>query len=230
MGRTPAHPLAEHPLDALPGNIQCSVPASQRNWLVAVLLESSLRQCASYVSGTTLDVGCGWRPYEKTFFAGASKYIGSDYLSPRSRPDLVSSALAIPFREGVFDTVVSTEVLEHVPDPLKCLKEMHRVLKPGGYLVLSTPMYWPRHEVPYDYFRYPYDGLLYLLESSGFRLTKLFNRGRSYSFLGQVLQQVHPIRARAINWLINQFFIWCDRRLKHDAITMGWTLVGQKPS
>ena len=64
---------------------------------MVLMLENSLRQCAQYVKGTTLDVGCGRRPYEKTFFADASKYIGTDYLSDRSRPDVVCSALDLAF-------------------------------------------------------------------------------------------------------------------------------------
>lgn len=202
---------------------------SHRAYLVTVMLENSLRRCASYVRGVTLDVGCGHRPYEKTFFCGATRYVGTDYLSDRSCPDVIASAVNIPFADASFDTVVSTEVLEHLPEPLRALSEMQRVLKPGGHLILSTPMYWPRHEVPYDFFRYPYDGMLHLVSTSGFELKRLFNRGRSYAFLGQVVQHVHPLRARAIDWCINRFFLWCDRRLKHETLTMGWTVVAQKP-
>jgi SAM-dependent methyltransferase len=229
MARTPAHPLAEHPLDRLPGEVQCPLPRHHRAYLHTLMLEASLSQCRQFVRGDVLDVGCGRRPYEKTFFAGANKYVGTDYLSDRSHPDVISSAQQIPFAANSFDTVVSTEVLEHVADPLQAMREMRRVLKPGGFLILSVPMYWPRHEVPYDFFRYPYDGILHLLKESGLQLTKLFNRGRSYAFLGQALQHVHPVTAWAVNWLINQFFLWCDRRLKHDVLTMGWTVVARKP-
>ena len=194
------------------------------------MLENSLRKCAPFVQGRTLDVGCGNRPYEKTYFVGASEYIGADYQTDRSRPDVVCSALDLPFPPGSFDTVVCTEVLEHVPHPARALAEIHRVLKPGGFLVLTVPMYWPRHDLPYDFFRYPYDGLLHLVSQSGLELHKLYNRGRSYAFLGQVFQHVQPVPSRAFSWLVNRFFLWCDRRLKHDTLTMGWTLVAQKPA
>jgi SAM-dependent methyltransferase len=227
--RIRAYPLAAHPLDGFSGVPACSLPVSNRAYLTLVMLENSLRQCAPFVKGHVLDVGCGHRPYEKSFFASATRYIGIDYLSDRSRPDVISSALALPFKPATFDTVVSTEVLEHVPNPATALDEMARVLKPGGHLVLSVPLYWPRHEVPYDFFRYPYDGLLHLIEESGFKLERLFNRGRSYAFLGQVFQHVQPISARPVNWLVNRFFLWCDRRLQHDELTLGWTLVAKKP-
>ena len=229
MPRTPAHPLAKHPLENLPQGFKCSEPTSRRSFLHTLMLEASLKQCGAYVKGTTLDVGCGHKPYEKTFFAGAEKYIGMDYLTDRSKPDVVGSATDIPLGDASFDTVVSTEVLEHVPDPLKALREMYRVLKPGGYLILSTPMYWPRHEVPYDYFRYPYDGLLHLIKTSGFELKELFNRGRSYAFIGVVVQGTQPIPWKPVNWLINRFFLWCDCHLKHDVHTLGWTFVAQRP-
>jgi len=229
MSRTPAHPLAEHPLDRLAGKVQCTLPPHDRAYLNALMLEASLAQCQAFVKGHLLDVGCGRCPYKRTFFAGARKYIGTDYLSDRSHPDVISSAVQIPFAANSFDTVVSTEVLEHVPEPFQAIREMRRVLKPGGFLILSTPMYWPRHEEPYDFFRYPYDGILYFVKESGLELTKLFNRGRSYVFLGQAVQHVHPVAAKPVSWLINKFFLWCDRRLKHDVLTMGWTVVARKP-
>ena len=230
MGRTKSHPLAEHPLDGVRGKVQCSHRLCARTFLATALLEGSLRQCAGYVRGRLLDVGCGMRPYEKTFFSAATEYVGADYLSDRSRPDVMCSALGLTFPDNSFDTVASTEVLEHVPDPLLAAREMSRVLKPGGHLILSTPLFWPRHEVPYDFFRYPYDGILYIVEKSGLKLTKLFNRGRSYAFIGQAIQFVQPFRSDAVSALVNYFFLTCDRRLRHDLLTMGWTLVAEKPA
>jgi SAM-dependent methyltransferase len=194
------------------------------------MIEASLMHCQQFVRGKVLDVGCGMRPYEKTWFASAQQYVGLDYLSDRSKPDVVGSALDLPFPDQSFDTVVSTEVLEHVPDPLRALTEMRRVLKVGGMLVLTTPMYWPRHEVPYDFFRYPYDGLLYLLNESGLELLRLFNRGNAYVFLGQVIQHTLPvfIRFKLLIALLNSFFLGCDRIHHFDAVTLGWTVAARR--
>ena len=67
MARIAAHPLARHPLDNIPGGFKCSVPDSHRTFLHTLMLEASLKQCGAYVKGVTLDVGCGRKPYEKTF-------------------------------------------------------------------------------------------------------------------------------------------------------------------
>ena len=194
------------------------------------MIEASLLKCEEYVHGKLLDVGCGSKPYQDTYFSAATSYVGVDYASEKSRPDIIASALSLPLDNESFDTVVSTELLEHVPDPLRALREMHRVLKPGGYLILSTPMYWPRHEIPHDYFRYPYDGLLYLVKESGFELVRIFNRGNAYVFLGQVIQHTLPvfIRPRFLIALLNSFFLWCDRHHAYDAVTLGWTLVARR--
>ena len=195
------------------------------------MIEASLAQAREYIRGALLDVGCGRKPYRDTYFSGAQTYTGVDYLTDRSEPDIVASATDLPLNDKSFDTVVSTEVLEHVAEPLRALREMQRVLKPGGYLILTTPMYWPRHEVPYDFFRYPYDGLLYLIKESGFELVRMFNRGNSYAFVGQVIQHglATFLGLKVIRSAINTFFLWCDRRHRYDALTLGWTVVARRP-
>lgn len=229
MRQPPTHPLAEHPLAGLSKTPVCTQPRHNRTYLNALMLEASLLQCQPFVKGDLLDVGCGWRPYEKTFFAGARRYVGLDFLTDRSKPDVIGSAMQIPLPDSAFDTVVSTEVLEHVPEPLRALKEMRRVIKPGGHLILTVPMYWPRHDLPYDFFRYPYDGLLHLLKEADWELVKMFNRGHAYALLGQVIMHTAPriLQPRPVVYLLNSFFLWCDTHRQNDSITMGWTVVAR---
>jgi hypothetical protein len=72
------HPEAAHPCCDLTPGFRCSVPRSDPQYLNAYMLQATLAHCASYVRGALLDVGCGRRSYEKTFFAGASSYLGCD--------------------------------------------------------------------------------------------------------------------------------------------------------
>ena len=60
----------------------------------------------------------------------------------------------LPFRDASVDTVLSTEVLEHVPRPELLVREMARVVKPGGKLLITVPFIQPLHELPSDYFRF----------------------------------------------------------------------------
>jgi SAM-dependent methyltransferase len=86
-----------------------------------------------------------------------------------SSPDLLGDACQIPVRSQTIDVVFSTQVIEHVAKPDQLLKECYRVLKPGGSLVLSGPMYWPLHEEPHDFFRFTKHGFAHLLADSGFK-------------------------------------------------------------
>ncbi len=82
-------------------------------------------------------------------------------------------ALALPLADRSADTVLCNQVLEHVPEPLQVLRETHRVLRPGGYLLLTTPQTWGLHLVPHDYFRYTQFGLRHLAAQAGFEILRV---------------------------------------------------------
>ena len=101
-----------------------------------------------------LDAGCGTgRGTERLSERGAqvtSLDIGAKLVNiTRARypcQALIASVSELPFPTGCFDVVFSTEVIEHTADPLTSAREMYRVLKPNGHLVLSTPVWlwqWP---------------------------------------------------------------------------------------
>lgn len=120
------------------------------------------------LSGDLLDVGCGEMPFR---FAVPDhvNYIGIDV------PEAVSFGMhghaeirefdgrSIPFPDASFDTVLCTEVLEHCDDPAALVGEMHRVLQPGGLLVMTVPFAARVHHAPYDFQRFTRYGLARLL-------------------------------------------------------------------
>lgn len=83
-------------------------------------------------------------------------------LYPFKNVDILASAEALPFRDGVFDVVCSDQVLEHVRDPKKVVSEMLRVLRPGGLAYVGTPFIFPWHPSPRDYSRWSKEGLVEL--------------------------------------------------------------------
>lgn len=86
-------------------------------------------------------------------------------VDPARVPDVVDDIMQSSFPSETFDAVIIMEVLEHVPEPHRAALEIHRLLKPGGRLIASTPFLFPIHDRPYDYFRYTRYGLVYLFRN-----------------------------------------------------------------
>ena len=138
-------------------------------------LHAVVRDLSREVSGTVLDLGCGSKPY-RSFFE-ASLYVGMDVAQSghdhtRESIDVYYNGKVFPFSDNTFDSLVCFEVLEHVFEPKILLKEIYRVLKPGGLLLLTAPFSWDEHEQPYDYARYSSFAVKYLLEQHGFTVTE----------------------------------------------------------
>jgi SAM-dependent methyltransferase len=123
------------------------------DYLSSRVLDPDVRREAGALHGRVLDLGCGHRRYESAL-PPASVYVGYDVDTTGSEPDVCGLAEALPFRAGAFDAVLSTQVLEHVPAPAAMLAEAHRVLTPGGILVLTAPQQWRLHEEPHDFWRF----------------------------------------------------------------------------
>ncbi len=117
-----------------------------------------------------LDFGSGSSPY-RTLFTGFDRYVTADL--PGEGAELVIQNGHLPIDGATFDAVLSTQVLEHVTDPDAYLEEAHRVLKPGGQLVLSTHGIYRYHPMPEDYWRWTGPGLRQQIERCGFAVTEL---------------------------------------------------------
>ncbi|MBZ2170880.1 class I SAM-dependent methyltransferase [Nitratidesulfovibrio sp. SRB-5] len=142
-------------------------------WLCRRELFRTLQELAPGLSGTVLDFGCGSGPYRR-LLCNASAYIGLEYDTPANRAgksaDIFYDGLTIPLGDSSVDSILSTQTLEHVPNPERITEEWHRVLCPGGRVLLTVPFMWPEHEMPYDYQRYTTNGLRHLLERKGFSI------------------------------------------------------------
>ena len=201
---------------------------------------------AAYASGRVLDIGCGNKPYLNWFTPRATQYLGCDIVqSDQNRVDIISAATDLPLRENTVDTVFSTQVIEHVADHRKLLAEAFRVLKPGGYLILSAPMCWEHHEVPHDFFRFTRYGWQHLLTLTGFITREITANGGKWALVGQmllnsihssflhrglrrsVLRRVYSVLR--IKWLVNVTFAWLDTADKDEIATLNFVVVAQKP-
>jgi SAM-dependent methyltransferase len=196
-------------------------------------LFGDLEQAAVNASGRLLDIGCGNKPYEKMFTGRISEYIGCDVIqSSDNRVDVICPANAIPLADGSFNTVLCTQVIEHVADHGGLLREAFRLLQSRGVLILSGPMYWPLHEEPYDFFRFTEHGLRYLLEEVGFAVDKIESNGGKWAICGQVL--IHTLQNTRfqrtfVTRAINRFFARLDDRRKVATNPMNYVVIAHKP-
>ncbi len=147
-----------------------------KNWLVWRLQRRHVASVAHLARGRALDIGCGEQPLRSLFDGRVTEIVGVDHpgtLHPAESVGVFGSALALPFRSESFETALSFQVLEHVPEPETLLREAHRVLRPGGRLILTAPHIWNEHEIPHDYFRFTRYGLRYLLTKVGFEVEEV---------------------------------------------------------
>lgn len=139
----------------------------------------SAKKTASSPRPVVLDVGCGHKPYRGCF--GSAHYLGMDRTTEDSSPNLLGSACRIPIRTGAVDIILCTQVIEHVPEPDEMLGEFHRVLRSGGSLILTGPMYWPLHEEPLDFYRFTKYGFVHLLKKAGFSHWEIVEDGGDWA-------------------------------------------------
>jgi 2-polyprenyl-3-methyl-5-hydroxy-6-metoxy-1,4-benzoquinol methylase len=200
-----------------------------------------------FAKGKLLDIGCGNKPYEELFTGKIDSYTGCDVVqSSLQRVDVICEATTLDFDTEQFDTVFSTQVIEHVQDPFAMLKEAHRVLNEGGNLILSAPFCWELHEEPHDYFRYSKYGLQSMLKNTGFEILYIKENGGKWAAIFQMNLNiiystfskkgvfVKLIKGLFINLhftaLINRIALWLDRKFHSDLLTLNYVVVATKVS
>lgn len=201
----------------------------------------------NYASGLLLDIGCGNKPYRKWMLEKGCSVTGCDIeQSSEKLVDIICPATDIPIPDESFDTVFSSQVLEHVADHGKMLDECYRLLKPGGYLIISAPMAWEHHEVPYDFFRFTRYGFKHLLTTRGFETEIIKANGGKWALLGQmklcnynsffIRHKSMPARffrflyfAFQVKVIVNLAYRWLDKIDYDDNATLNFVVVARKP-
>jgi len=210
------------------------VDRDNHHYIVLSQLNTWMKTCAApAASGVLLDYGCGGQPYKAIFEPYISKYIGADVAAASGVVLDIELDIdgGVPLPDESIDTILSSQVLEHVFDFRSYLLNCARLLRPSGRLIISIPMQWRHHEIPFDYWRFTRYGLEKSLESAGFKVLDLRPCGGVYSLLGQVYLdhlsargKMNKLLTRAINLLA----LWLDKRDMDDDNTLGWMCVAQK--
>lgn len=146
----------------------------QPDWYVLRELAHAIRETLAQLElkgARVLDYGCGARPYEPWFVAAGARYQGADLDGPHEVA--ITSRGTLDAADGSVEVVTSFQVLEHIWDVPGYLSEAHRVLMPGGWLLLSTHGTWLYHPHPGDFRRWTVDGLKREVEAAKFALVSL---------------------------------------------------------
>jgi len=158
-------------------------------YFIRIGLYRGIKENADQLTGILLDFGCGQKPYKSLF--NVDKYIGIDYDNPghdhkNENIDVLYDGKNIPFDNEYFDSVLCSEVFEHLFDIEHALQEIHRVLKKGGKLLVTCPFVWNEHEIPHDYARYTVFALNHLFAKYGFNVISVKKGGNFIKTITQM--------------------------------------------
>ncbi len=200
---------------------------------LSYLYEWMREQALPAAKGVLLDYGCGGQPYRELFAGKVTRYIGADVAeADNTTIDLkIEPNRSIPLPAASVDTILSNQTLEHVPDADFYLAECERLLRRDGVLILTAPMQWRHHEVPYDYFRFTKYGLIELLSRHGFEVRNMTPCGGVYALLGQIFLNHLNERGfykKFVYRIVNRAALWLDKKIPDLDDTLNWMCIAVK--
>lgn len=133
-----------------------------------------------------LDIGCGSKPYYHKLIKG--KIISVDIARSKTA-DIICDSHNIPLKKEKFDKVICINSFYYFSNPFESLKEIKRVLKKDGKLVIITPFIYPLHDVPLDKYRFTEYGIRNLLKKD-FKIEKIKAIGGIFSLPAVIFHSV----------------------------------------
>lgn len=179
--------------------------------LVAGFYDKHLRQ---HARGRLLDLGCGKVPLFIVYKDYATEVTCVDWensLHKNEYLDLECNLTEpLPFNDGQFDTIVLSDVLEHIPQPDRLWMEMFRILSTGGKVIMNVPFYYWLHECPHDYYRYAEFALRRFVENSGLKLVQLQSIGGAPEIMADIFAK-NVVRLPGIGHPLAMISQWLTR-------------------
>lgn len=165
--------------------------------LVAQCYDAHLGQ---YAKGQLVDLGCGKTPLYQAYRPYIDQCTCVDWINTFHETSHIDIACDLnddlPLEDSIFDTVILSDVIEHIARPEKLWSEVARILRPGGKAIINVPfMYW-LHETPFDYYRYTEFALRRFAEINNLKIITLVPMGGVPAVLADVIAKT------VVNWRI----------------------------
>ena len=164
---------SDHAESARPFPAPPRIPIRGGRWYTSRVLQRAVhatveRHLYNTEHAILIDYGCGDTPYRGFVAPRVGRYLAFDLPGNEHADEHLTPDGRVVLSDGSADAVLSTQVLEHVPDPAAYLAECRRLLRPGGKLVLSTHGHWRFHPHPTDFWRWTSQGLRKVVTEAGF--------------------------------------------------------------
>jgi SAM-dependent methyltransferase len=197
-----------------------------------------------HARGRLLDLGCGKVPLYDAYRGYITESVCIDWANTAHKNDHLDFEADLTknlsFADGEFDTILLSDVLEHIPEPELLCREMARVLTPKGKLLMNVPFYYWLHERPHDFYRYTEFALKRFMERSGMELLQLKAIGGAPEIVTDVVAKNItrvPVAGNAMamlgQWATSAFVrTSIGRRISDETaqvFPLGYFLVAMKP-
>ena len=214
------------------------------------ILNGIIVSAKNYAKGELIDLGCGIKPYEAIFSKYISNYFGVDHhqtanknYADSTKADLYVDCTNTGLKSESYDTLLSTQVMEHIYDTDKYLDECYRLLKKNGYGIFTVPFFWQLHSEPYDYFRFTYYGLERLFSAKKFQIVKIEPLEGAFAALIQakivslyihcknqnlLIQYIRKIQLKFWVPILNYFAIRFDKIFYNDKLCINYLIIVKK--
>jgi len=202
-----------------------------------------------YASGNMIDVGCGSKPYQPIFQPYVDTYFGIDYpptaivnYGEETKADLLVDCTDTKLEANSYDTILSTQVIEHIYDTQKYIAECYRILKKGGIGIFTIPFLWQCHAEPFDYYRFTRYAIERQFREQAFEILELRPLEGAYAAIAQtkivslylmpanclLLRLVRKISLLIYVPILNYLALHYDKYLYNDKLCLTYLLIVKK--
>ena len=171
-------------------------------WYVAALCK--------YSRGDLIDLGSGNAPLAGIYLPLVDSVTWADWAETTHREVQLDCEVDLnkdfPFEDQSFDTIILSDVIEHIAEPNALFSEIYRILRPGGHIIIGVPfMYWI-HEEPHDHFRYTRFALKRMGQKCGVQVIETSEVGGGLDVIQDVTCKLLAAKARPLAYAAYHFF------------------------